>query len=360
MPVATKKSTKSTKKNKVKTPEEPVSLEAKLGPATAMDTAGTRIKAVAHGFRLRFNGLSRQRQFDKATKVRLAEHIDMSADNIGASKKLYGAHPALTRVQTAKTALLSMFSANTLPYPEHGVRLFPVRSSEEAQQQAEVREFISQIRNKIDEFTYAVENLADNWDYVIQSAREKLQSQFNPAEYPEQSAVKSQLTVTMETYNFKLPAYLKSVDPEEYKRQVAILQGKFEEAAKLQETAFLAAFNKSVSEFLNSVGSFHAKDSKRFSDSAVTKVLGAVRGFQDKCARFGILNDAAMNTLIDDLRRAMTAGGLVTSPAAIAKELRNSTVSRQQMLQGVQSIHERLLTYASEVPSRKLCIGEDG
>lgn len=346
------------KKKVVKRKTKAATVEEKLGPDRTAASAGSRIKAVAHGFRLRFSWLSRQRQFDDATKSRMAEHVHMDVDSLGASKRLYAKHPALTAVQRSKTAITDYFSAMTLPYPESGVRLLPVKTSTEEEQQQEVRTFLETVREKIADFEESVEYLADNWESVLAAAEEKLQEQFDSSQYPLKEDLKASLAVRLETYNFKLPNYLKQVDPEEYARQAAILQGKFEEAAKMQETAFLAAFNKAVGDFLGSVGSYHSREAKRFSDSAVTKVFRAIETFREKCARFGILNDSSMNALVTDLRRAMTGGGLIGSSAAVAKELRSSAVIRDQMLANVKQLHGKLLEYASNGPARKLDLGD--
>ena len=87
------------------------------------------------------------------------------------------------------------------------------------------------------ELLEAVTELDHQYDTLRMGAREQLGELYNPADYP--ASLRGLFEVAWEFPSVQPPDYLRQLNPELYEQERQRMQGRFEEAVRLAEQAFV-------------------------------------------------------------------------------------------------------------------------
>lgn len=317
------------------------------------EVAGRKIQSVGRGFRLAFNDLGQQRKLRDHQTSQLLENISVDKRQLKLARVLYdSSHPAIKAKNKARAAVNDLFKASTIPYPEQGIRLFPVRGDELEDQVAEVEAFIKSMRDAIAEFDSAVEKLQSSWPSVVAKSREKLGDLFVASDYPSAEQLGDYLRISLEPYSVELPNYFQHVSPEEYQRAVNNMNDKFEDAARMQEDYIVQAFQSSMAQMVSSVSGYNDGKQKRFANSVVTNVFTAIDKFRDSVNRFGILKGTALEDEFEKLHKVMTTGA--ANADNLPELLRDSQYKREDIVAKVATLSESITRLAENRPRRNI------
>lgn len=317
------------------------------------EEAGRNIQSVGRGFRLAFHDLGQQRKLRDHQTSQLLENVAVDKRQLKLARVLYdSSHPAIKAKNKARADVNDLFKASTIPYPEQGVRLFPVRAEEIEGQVAEVEAFIKSIRASIADFDKSVEKLQASWPSVVSKSREKLGDLFVASDYPSAENLGAYLRVSLEPYSVELPNYFQHVSPDEYQRAVANMNDKFEDAARMQEDYIVQAFQSSMAQMVSSVSGYNDGKQKRFANSVVTNVFAAIDKFKDSVNRFGVLKGTALEDEFEKLHKVMTAGaGTVDNLPGL---LRDSQYKREDIVAKVSTLSDSITRLAENRPRRNI------
>lgn len=328
------------RKKKVKKKSHPVTTSTGAAPATGrsaakaktntdLKRAGSRIQAVARGFRLRFTDIGKTKKLEDEHLSRMLENVDTDQDSLRVTKTLYGRNELLRRKASQKGHLLALFKGQTIDFPEKSVRIFPVVGETAEAQEQEVNRFIEQIRREIETYRSIGAELADNWSTVLEESRERLGDLYNPANYPTAEQVRELINATFEPYNFELPDYLKKVNPRAYREAMEELNRKFETAARRHEEALIEGLSSSLDAMKASLEGYHSGEKKTFRRSNLTKVLDVVSRFRTASQQFGLMDSEELNEQINLLESIVSGKKAVTSDKLKTDaNLRTSTIQQ--------------------------------
>lgn len=317
---------------------------------------GQRIKSVARGFRLAFRDLGVQRKLSVTATTKITNTIDADRGQLKLAKLLYSRHPALSGKNKVKNKLKALFEALTLPYPEAGVRLLPVRAESAEDQAKEVEAFIETINTVVHgEYREAIAELQDKWPDVLKKCQDDLRELYSAADYPAAEHLPKVLAVTLDPVNIELPEYYKQLAPAEYRRASEALAAKFEEAAAMQEQYIIDTFRATIDQMVSSISGFHDGKQKLFRNSVVENVFAAIAEFNTKCKAFGILSGSDLEREFDNLHKVMTGDGDATG-ATVAKDLRDSSELRKDMVSKLSSISSTIAALATNRPRRSILV----
>lgn len=335
---------------------EPTHLSVFDGVETT-ETPGQRIHAVAHAFRLQFYGLGKQRKLDPASFDTVAQGLDTSADSIGLYKLLYDSKcPPVHALNTRKSQAKSTFYAATLPFPELSVRLLPVHSDVLMEQHEEIRRFCTDVRNKLTEYEAAKDYLVAHWDEVLEHNKTKLKALYREQEYPTADDVAATISVTFEPYNFELPAYLRFVDPAEYRRQVQQLNVKFEQAAQLHARTVSQAISDGLEQMLKSLRGYHDGKQRCFTNSVIKNVFEALHKFKECQQKYGLLQSGPIASLFDELHQVMHTGQMdeESLPKVLRGDDSGSADRRAELIAQTSTIMESISQMMELRPRRHI------
>ena len=156
----------------------------------------------------------------------------------------------------------------SLPYPEAGVRLI---------RQDRIDAFAAKMREFQEELAEAVEALDRHYSELKATARQRLGSLYNPADYPE-IAGRSCSPSTSTFPSVEPPDYLQQLNPQLYEEECRRVQTRFDEAVRLAEEAFTAELAKLVSHLTERLSARRMASRKIFRDSAGGEPHRVLRG----------------------------------------------------------------------------------
>ncbi len=343
---------------KTKGPEKksskPAPGQTTLQESDTTSSPGDRIRDVAHGFRLSFQGLSRTRTVKAAIQKEIADEYDADADALRTIKKLIPAgHPSVKKLSEATGKINDYFSSRTLPFPENGVRLFPARSLVEAERAKEVETFLDELQKLIGDYYAAAAELDKDWPSVLAQAQREQGQLFDADDYPK--SVKETLQCRVYPYNVDIPNYYAKMSTRHYREAQHMLKARFAEAAKMQEQVVAKAMSDAVAQLAESVGGFHSGQQKTFKNSVVENVLAALKEFDEKARNFGIGGDE-MAREFDKLHKVLLTDGTgrTIRERDVADELRRDKELAVSVTKQIAAMGEKIAAMASLAPRRVL------
>ena len=158
----------------------------------------------------------------------------------------------------------------SLPYPEPGLRLI---------RQDKIDEFAAQMRTFQEELTEAVENLDRDYSDLKSTARRRLGSLFNAADYPD--SLSELFAIEFDFPSVEAPGYLQQLNPQLYEEECRRVQGRFDEAVKLAEEAFTAELAKLISHLTERLSGSADGKPRVFRDSAVENLTEFFARFRE-------------------------------------------------------------------------------
>jgi hypothetical protein len=156
-------------------------------------------------------------------KAEAAEPFNAEAKFISAGKKLLDTtHPAYKAVTAVRGKVQAYWKAMSLPYPEPGIRLI---------RQDKIDDFAAKMAEFQEELVEAVEALDRRYHELKATARQRLGSLYNSADYPE--SLRGLFSIEFDFPSVEPPDYLQQLNPELYQQECQRVQSRFDEAVRL-------------------------------------------------------------------------------------------------------------------------------
>jgi hypothetical protein len=204
-------------------------------------------------------------------KAEAAEPFGTDARFLSAGKRLLDiSHPAFKAVTAVRGTVIAFTRSMTLPYPEPGIRLI---------RQDRIDEFAAKIVESQEELAEAVANLDRHFHELKVTARQRLGSLYNPADYPE--SLRNLFSVEADFPSVDAPEYLQQLNPRLYEEECRRVQSRFDEAVRLAEEAFTAELAKLVSHLTERLSGQDDGKPRVFRDSAVENLSEFFQRFRE-------------------------------------------------------------------------------
>ena len=224
-------------------------------------------------------------------KAEAAEPFGAEARFLSAGKKLLdNSHPAFKAVTAVRNRAVSYWRSVSLPYPEPGLRLI---------RQNKIDEFAAQMRQFQEELAEAVENLNRHFNELKATARQRLGSLFNPADYPDSLA--EMFGIEFDFPSVEPPSYLEQLNPSLYEEECRRVQGRFDEAVRLAEEAFVAELAKLVSHLTDRLSGQEDGKRKIFRDSAIENLTEFFQRFRE----LNVRSNEQLDQLVADAQQVI-------------------------------------------------------
>jgi hypothetical protein len=210
---------------------------------------------------------------------------------LSAGKKLVDtSHPAFKAVTAVRGKILSLWKAESLPFPEPGVRLI---------RQDRISDFNARMQELREELEVAVWRLDRHFTELKSGAQERLGRLFNPADYPE--SLRGLFDVAWDFPSVEPPPYLQQLNPALYEEECRRVQSRFDEAVKLAEEAFVAELAKLVSHLTERLSGTEDGKPKVFRDTVVQNLTE----FFGRFRQLNVRSSAELDNLVADAQRVI-------------------------------------------------------
>lgn len=288
-------------------------------------TAAERLRTTMAACRVRYTWFGTQKTLTPEQRATAAEAFDADGAVLSAGKKLIDTrHTAFRAVTAVRTKVTDYWRGLSLPFPEPGVRLI---------KQRKVDEFAATMSDYRSELADAVANLDRHYGELKAAAAERLGSLFNASDYPE--SLGGLFDVAWDFPSVDPPGYLVALSPQIYEQERARVAGRFEEAVRLAEQAFLDEFARLVGHLTERVtGGNGDGTTKVFRESAVGNLVEFFQRFRE----LNVRSNPQLDALVEEAMRAVRG--------VAARDLRESGDLRQRVaaqLAGVQSSLDAML-----------------
>ena len=286
-------------------------------------TPAEQLRASMAALRVSFMWFGIRKTLTPEQKSQAAQSFGAEGEFLSAGKKLLDSkHPAFKAVNAVKHSVMAYWRGISLPFPESGVRLI---------RQQDVSAVQVQLTTLKAELAEAVEQLDRQFDSLKATARERLGSLFNAADYPD--SLRSLFDVTWDFPNVEPPSYLEQLSPELYRQESQRVAARFDEAVQLAETAFIEELARLVSHLTERLSGADDGQPKVFRDSAVENLTEFFARFRE----LNVQSSEQLDQLVEQSQRILRG----VEPQA----LRDNTNARQNVavqLSAVQSVIDGL------------------
>jgi hypothetical protein len=292
-----------------------------------------RLRATTAACRLQFTWLGVQKSLTPEQRATAAEAFDADGPFLRATKKLLDVkHPAFRAVTAVRGKIQGYWRSLSLPYPEPGVRLI---------KQEKLEEFAAAMAGYKAELDGAVADLDARYAELKRGAAERLGSLFNAADYPE--TLVGLFGVAFDFPSVEPPDYLVQLSPALYAAERERVRGRFEEAVRLAEAAFLDEFARLVEHLTERVtGANDDGSPKVFRDSAV----GNLCEFFARFRNLDVRSDARLDELVERAQRAVRG--------VAAQDLRDRAPVRQRVADSLGQVRAALDALLVDRPRRRI------
>jgi hypothetical protein len=204
-------------------------------------------------------------------KSEAADTFGAQGEFLSAGKKLVDtSHPAFKTVTSVRGKILNLWKAESLPFPEPGVRLI---------RQDRIDTFNARMQELREELDEAVWRLDEHFAELKSAARQRLGRLFNAADYPD--SLRNLFAVTWDFPSVEPPDYLQQLNPALYEQECQRVQQRFDEAVRLAEEAFTAELAKLVSHLTERLSGGDDGKAKTFRNSAVENLTEFFQRFRE-------------------------------------------------------------------------------
>ena len=287
-------------------------------------TPAEQLRSTMAALRVSFTWFGIRKTLTPEQKSQAAEPFGAEGQFLSAGKKLLDSkHPAFRAVNAIKHEVTAYWRGVSLPFPESGIRLI---------RQQDIGAVQVQLTTLKAELAEAVEHLDQQFDTLKATARERLGSLFNPADYPDE--LRSLFDVTWDFPNVEPPSYLQQLSPELYRQESQRVAARFDEAVQLAEAAFLEEMSRLVSHLTERLSGTEDGQPKVFRDSAIENI----REFFQRFRELNVHSSEQLDQLVEQSHRILSG----VEPQA----LRDTSQLRQRVageLSAVQSVLDGLL-----------------
>ena len=292
--------------------------------ASVQKTPAERLHDTTAALRVSFTWFGTRKTLTPEQKSQAAESFGAEGQFLTAGKKLLDTkHPAFRTLGGVKHAIVSYWRGVSLPFPEPGVRLI---------RQPDIGSVQMQLTTLRQELIEAVLQLDQHFESLKASARERLGTLFNPADYPD--SLRSLFDVTWDFPNVEPPSYLQQLSPDLYRQESQRVAARFDEAVQLAETAFLEELARLVSHLTERISGSDDGQPKVFRDSAITNLTEFFQRFRE----LNVRSNVQLDDLVEQSQRIVRG----VEP----QTLRDNETVRQHVatqLSAVQSVLDGLM-----------------
>lgn len=294
--------------------------------------SGQRLQQRMAAARLSFTWLGVRKTLTAEQKAQAAETFGAQDSFLSAGKKLLDtSHPAFREVTAVRGQIQAYFRLVSLPYPEPGIRLI---------RQDQLTTFSDQLCQYRNQLTESVRELDDRYGELQSTARRRLGTLYNSADYPD--SLLGLFSVDWDFPSVEPPDYLRQISPELYEQEQARVMARFEEAVQLAEEAFTGELSKLVSHLAERISGASDGKPKIFRDTAVTNL----HEFFERFRTLSVRSDADLERLVDQAQQLL----LGVEP----QTLRNNPSSRQQLASQLAAVQSSLDGLMVDRPRRNL------
>jgi hypothetical protein len=279
-----------------------------------------KLRAQTVACRVRRSRFGVRRTFTPAQIRIAADEFGADSSVISAAKRVLDTRdPAWRAVSKLMGRAGHLWKALTVPYPEPGVRLL---------RRENVDMFVNQLKDIKALLVEAREQLQSKYEELRTRAQEKLGTLYNAGDYPDRIDVEFDLY--WDFPSIEPPAYLKNLHPQLYEQEVERIRGRFEEAVRLTEQAFVEKFHELVGHLADRLKGTDDGKPKVFQDTSVTRLNAFFEEFRSldvgSSGELQKVIDAAQNVVKgitpDELRGNLDLRSKVSDQlAAIEKEI---------------------------------------
>jgi hypothetical protein len=291
-----------------------------------------RLRTTMAAVRLAFTWLGVRKTLAPEQRTTAARAFHADRELLSASKLILDTKNAAYRnVARVRSEASGYWRAETLPFPEAGLRLLP---------QAKLPAFDSRMAQYRQELRHAASELAGQYDQIKSEAERRLGTLFNASDYPTTLDGLFDLEVTYPA--IEPPAYLVSLHPEVYQQEQARVRERFENAVELAEQAFATELQRLTAHLAERLTGLHDGQPKVFRDSAVENL----QEFFERFRRLNIRSSPELDTLVEEAQQVITG----IEP----QQLRDSVRLRQMVARDFEQIQASVGEMLVDRPRRNI------
>ncbi len=302
-------------------------------PSTPTSSPASNLRLSSAAVRVSFTWFGTRKAVTSSQRDQMAEGFDADGQYLSAGKKLVNTkHPKFKAVTGIKTQIQEFWKANTLPFPEDGIRLL---------RQSALDGFEQGMQEAREDLRRAVEDLDAHYGEIREEARARLGALFNPEDYP--SSLVGLFGVAWDYPSVEPPDYLLELKPALYEQERARVAARFDEAVRLAEQGFAEEFAKVVSHLCERLNGFGPDGKpKVFRDSAVNNAME----FFERFSSLNVGSNAQLDTLVEQARAAVQG--------VAPKTLRTDGTARHTVSEQLAAVREQLDGMIVDRPRRKI------
>ncbi len=298
----------------------------------AASRAALRRRTTMAAVRLSFTWFGVRKSLNREQKELAADTFAASADFVSAGKKLLDTRDRRFQAVTAiRTRAVQYWKAMSLPFPEPGLRLI---------RQEDVDAFNAHMVDLKEELEDAVASLDNHFDDLKQAARRRLGSLFAESDYP--ATLRGLFGMEWEFPSAEPPNYLRQLSPAIYEEECERVRGRFQEAVRLAEEAFLAEFEQLVAHLCDRLSGETDGQPKVFRNSAVDNL----RDFFERFRNLNVGSDAELDRLVEQAQNAVQG--------VLPQQLRDSQSLRQHVAGQMAAVQANLDQFLVDRPRRNI------
>lgn len=257
-------------------------------------------------------------------KNQAAEPFGAEGDFLSARKKLLDTkHAAYKEVTAVRGKVGTYWKSLTLPFPEPGVRLI---------RQHEVERFNQQMASYRTELHDAVICLDRHYAELKSAARRRLGDLFDENDYP--ASLCGLFDLAWDFPNVEAPDYLLQLNPAIYEQERNRVAGRFEEAVRMAEQAFINELAKLIEHLTERLSDNGTGERKIFRDSAITNLTE----FFNRFRQLNVRSNEQLDALVERAQHIVNG--------VEAQSLRDNNALRQHVatqFSQVQSVIDGML-----------------
>jgi len=302
-------------------------------PTTQLErNSANRLRTTMAAVRLAFTWLGVRKTLAPEQRTTAARAFHADRELLSASKLILDTkNPAYRNVARVRSEASGYWRAETLPFPEAGLRLLP---------QAKLPAFDSRMAQYRQELQSAASELAGQYDTMKSEAQRRLGTLFNASDYPSTLDGLFDLEVTYPA--IEPPQYLVSLHPDVFQQEQARVRERFESAVELAEQAFATELQRLTAHLAERLTGLHDGQPKVFRDSAVENL----REFFERFRRLNIRSSPELDMLVEEAQQVITG----IEP----QQLRDSVRLRQMVARDFEQIQASVGEMLVDRPRRNI------
>ena len=302
-------------------------------PTTQLErSAANSLRTTMAAVKLAFTWLGVRKTLAPEQRTTAARAFHADRELLSASKLILDTKNAAYRnVARVRSEASGYWRAETLPFPEAGLRLLP---------QAKLPAFDSRMAQYRQELRDAASELASQYDTMKSEAERRLGTLFNASDYPSTLDGLFDLEVTYPA--IEPPQYLVSLHPDVYQQEQARVRERFESAVELAEQAFATELQRLTAHLAERLTGLHDGQPKVFRDSAVENL----REFFERFRRLNIRSSPDLDALVEQAQQTING----VEP----QTLRDSNRLRQMVARDFEQIQASVGEMLVDRPRRNI------